>query len=105
MKKIQKVIEKNSFENGERYEFMNYPEYDSETSLKIFNNILLNNVKTISLERKIIYDDGSEYILPVRENIHILSDRKSFLIIFDETPSGGVQKSVSAKLLDFNYIV
>ena len=30
MKKIQKIIEKNIFENGESYEFMNYPEYDSD---------------------------------------------------------------------------
>lgn len=30
MKKIQKVIEKNILENGGSYEFMNYPQYDSE---------------------------------------------------------------------------
>lgn len=87
MKKIQKVIEKNSFENGERYEFMNYPEYDSETSLKIFNNILLNNVKTTSLQRKIIYDDGSEYILPITEIITVLNDRTGFIVIYDKKPS------------------
>lgn len=81
------VLEKNTFENGESYEFMNYPEYDSETSLKIFNDFLLNNIKIKFLERKITYDDGSEYILPVTENIYILSDCKSFLIIYDKTTS------------------
>ena len=45
MKKIQKVIEKNILENGGSYEFMNYPQYDSETSLKIFNDYFLKDVK------------------------------------------------------------
>ncbi len=68
MKKIQKVIEKNILENGESYEFMNYPQYDSETSLKIFNDYFLKDVKLTILEKKIIYEDDSEYILPIAEN-------------------------------------
>ena len=45
MKKIQKVIEKNILESGGSYEIMNYPLYDSETSLKIFNDYFLKDVK------------------------------------------------------------
>ena len=44
-------------------------------------------MKINTLEKKIIYSDGNECILPVVESIHVLSDCKSFLIIFDETPS------------------
>lgn len=66
---------------------MNYPEYDSDISLNIFNNLLLKNVKITTLEKKIIYSDGNEYILPIVESIHVLSDCISFLIIFDKTPS------------------
>ena len=93
MKKIQKVIEKNILENGESYEFMNYPQYDSETSLKIFNDYFLKDVKLTILEKKIIYEDDSEYILPIAENIHVLSDRTRFLIIFSEKPSKLSQNS------------
>lgn len=87
MKKIKKVIEKNSLENGEIYEFMNYPEYDSETSLKIFNYAYFNNVKVTNIEKKIIYEDDNEYVLPIVENIQILTDRTGFIILYDKEPS------------------
>ena len=55
MKKIQKVIEKNILENGESYEIMNYPQYDSETSLKIFNDYFLKDVKLKNIKKIGIY--------------------------------------------------
>ncbi|NNH01814.1 hypothetical protein [Acinetobacter sp. ANC 5414] len=85
IKKIKEIYSITLFEDNQKFNYLQYPEFDSENSLKEFK-YMINN-KVVSSQKIIIYEDGSEYLLPISEQIIVLDGQTSFLVIFDKEPS------------------
>lgn len=83
MKKIKDVFQLVKYQDATFY-FMEFPVYDSSTLSEHFFRSPDNILK---YERKITYEDGSEYVLPIADTIHVLPDRMGFMVIYDNKVS------------------
>ncbi|UTO04528.1 hypothetical protein NKT77_08390 [Moraxella sp. FZLJ2107] len=87
MLSITKVITMGVFQNGDVFEYEVHPNSSIE-SIKILNDyVLKKKIPVVDSRIKIIYTNGSEYILPISDNISPLKSGKEFLVIFDKEPS------------------
>jgi hypothetical protein len=85
MKKINKVIHITQYYDQKKFEYIEYPELDFDTSKAKLIHSKFAEVEKI--EKKIIYEDGSEFILPISEIMEVLPDRSGFMVIYGKTPS------------------
>ena len=90
MKLIKEIYEFGFYENSTHFECMVFPNND----LECWKSRLAQSkeYKILKIQKKIIYEDGSEYILPISEIIEVLPDRSGFIVIYDEKPSRFSQK-------------
>lgn len=86
MELILKVFEKNYFLDGNHVEYLVYPEIDLSNMKKFWNYKKTSELE--KSEKKIIYEDGSEFILPISESVEVLPDRTGFMVIYGKEPSG-----------------
>ena len=85
MKKINKVIHNTQYDDQFFFEYIEYPEFDFEASkAKLIHSQYAEVEKS---EKKIIYEDGSEFILPISEIMEVLADRSGFMVIYGRVPS------------------
>lgn len=85
MKLIKALYTFLTHENGVCINCMVYPDYDDECHSKLWD-LFAQKIKIVESKKKIIYQDGSEYILPVTASMQVLSDRSGFIIIYDVKP-------------------
>lgn len=85
MKKIKQIYEFGFYDDGYKFEYMLYPDRDFPNSHKKLMHSTEHTL--LNIQEKIIYEDGSEYVLPVSDLIDVLADHQSFLIRYFEEPS------------------
>lgn len=83
---IKHVVQTTQYDDNKTFEYIEYPELDFETSkAKLIHS---RYAKVIKSEKKIIYEDGSEFVLPISESIEVLPDQTGFMVIYGKEPSG-----------------
>ena len=58
-----------------------------ENLIILGNYITIKKAKVIDSVKKILYDDGSEFVLPISDDIELLNNNNEFYIIFVREPN------------------
>ena len=58
-----------------------------ENLIILGNYITIKKAKVIDRVKKILYDDGSEFVLPISDDIELLNNNNEFYIIFVREPN------------------
>ena len=83
MKLIKWIYELSVYSNNDCFNYMIYPEFDDSTADQWF----FREPKDLKIsQQKIIYEDGSEYILPISDIIEVLLDRTGFIVVYGKNP-------------------
>lgn len=84
MKIISEVFQISKYNDDSVFECMVFPHLDFECLSK--ENLRCVD-KLLKYEKKIVYEGGGEYILPISDVINVMSDRFGFLVLFNENPA------------------
>lgn len=83
MKLIKELYTTKEYNDGAVFTSMNYPNFEDIVPENYF---FQGPDKIFNIEKKIIYEDGNEYVLPISDNIEVLPDQTGFIVIYGEEP-------------------